>query len=325
MSHYTCLVIGEGVEAQLDPFSENDSVEPYKAYWDSADVERWERILQETHRERKTDDGKDETIELPPEQVLAKEYTLEDMVRVYTARYEPEDPPEIDDGGIFEMSTYNPQSKWDWWEIGGRWTGFFKLREDRPTNGKLGRPGTFDNKPKHDADQARKGDVAIEWMRNNAAEKAGELWDRIDAVIRDLPVALGWEQHYVGRVKMADEGLDEYTIEQARKDYHDQPRVIALKEWNDALPDEEKVLGFFGPGVEEFQVTREEFVETARQEVLCPFAYLKDGEWHAPGKMGWFGNSSDDMHTRKWFREEFNAILDELPEDTLLTLCDLHI
>ena len=30
------------------------------------------------------------------------------------------------------MTTYNPDSKWDWYSIGGRWSGYLKIRKDAP-------------------------------------------------------------------------------------------------------------------------------------------------------------------------------------------------
>jgi hypothetical protein len=41
--------------------------------------------------------------------------------------------------------------------------------------------------------------------------------------------------------------------------------------------------------------------------------------------MGWFGMATDDKTSRKYFRQEFNQMLDALPDDELLTACDLHI
>lgn len=95
MSHFTALVIGEGVEDQLEPFNENTSVEPYKSYWDSDTIEMWERTLRETTVTRRVtaeNGGKasEETEEVPypSEQVLSLgDYTLEDMRRAYMARY----------------------------------------------------------------------------------------------------------------------------------------------------------------------------------------------------------------------------------------------
>ena len=37
-----------------------------------------------------------------------------------------------------EESTYNPKSKWDWYEIGGRWSGLLKLKDGK--SGKKGEP-----------------------------------------------------------------------------------------------------------------------------------------------------------------------------------------
>lgn len=327
--HYTCLVIGPDYEAQLEPFDENISVDPYKTYWDSDTLEHWESILRETTTMRGQGEERQE-VEYPPEQVLTQdEYTLEDMVRVYHARYRDndehakEDELQIDDGGIFEWSTYNPKSKWDWYKVGGRWTGYFKLKPG--TDGEVGRPSLMTEPAKNGyVDAARKGDVDVDGMRDDAGEKAASVWDRVHAVISHLPEALGWEEHFVGRLKLAEAGEDEYTIEQAREEYHAQPRVVALKEWNESLPDEEKVVGWFGPGVEDFQVCRDEYIRRARDSVLAPYAYLYEGEWHAPGKMGWF-SSSETAGEQRRFQREFNDLLDSLPDDTELTLVDLHI
>jgi hypothetical protein len=52
-----------------------------------------------------------------------------------------------------ESDTPNPDGKWDWWELGGRWLGLFEVRS-RLQPAYLGRPGTFGNTPEHDLDSA---------------------------------------------------------------------------------------------------------------------------------------------------------------------------
>lgn len=350
MSHFTCLVIGEDVDGQLEPYDENTSVPRYKTYWDSDTLSMWERTLQEPTHVRRDPETKEETeAPYPPEQILAAEWTLEDMRRVYMARYHgfeysDEDKKfveedldgfevdesalderlHIDDGGLYEWSTYNPKSKWDWYQIGGRWSGFFKLKEHALAGATLGDSGTFDNPPTHDSDQARKGDVDIDWMREQAASAAADRWDRVHAVIRHFPKVKSWEE-FADELTLAERLGETSSIEDARKTYHAQEAVVVLKAWNDAQPDEQKVMSWFGPTVEDFQVPRDEYIAAAVGEVLCPYAYLVDGEWHAPGKMGWFGQSSDTKSDRRRFVREFNELLDSLPDDTLLTLCDLHI
>jgi hypothetical protein len=58
--------------------------------------------------------------------------------------------------------------KWDWYLIGGRWRGYFKLQPGAV--GALGQPGAYDNKPRFDADVARAGD--IDWAGMRAADVA---------------------------------------------------------------------------------------------------------------------------------------------------------
>lgn len=307
MSHFTCLVIGDDPEEALAPYDENISVEPYKEYWDSDNYVFWEKALR-----KPTDEG-------DPVPVLGEQYTLEEMLEVFLARYYPEEESNfgIDDGGIYEWSTYNQESHWDWWQIGGRWRGFFRTKEGALAL--VGDSGVFDNEARYDADQALKGDIDIEWMRTQATVAAAQSWDLVNAAIGHLPEALDWEA-FTGMVK-----LGEMTIDEARDRYHAQERVVALRELNASLPDEEKITGLFGPDIEDFQVPRDEFIEHSRNDALCPYAYIHEGRWHAPGKMGWWANSTDTRRDRVRFAREFNELLDSLPDDTLLTLCDLHI
>ena len=69
---------------------------------------------------------------------------------------------------------YNPNSMWDWYQIGGRWRGYFKLKKGR--NGTLGKSGVFGNSPTHDADQARKGDIDFPTMRSANRKRAENAW-----------------------------------------------------------------------------------------------------------------------------------------------------
>ena len=55
----------------------------------------------------------------------------------------------------------NPIGKWDWYQGGGRYIGYFELKKG--ANGKLGYPA-LDRKPTYDADQAIKKDIDWEGM-----------------------------------------------------------------------------------------------------------------------------------------------------------------
>ena len=73
---------------------------------------------------------------------------------------------------------HNPNCRWDWYQIGGRWRGNFKLRPG--CEGQLGEAGTFNNDPKHEGwvDQARKGDIDWDTMREAEKVRLSEMWDK---------------------------------------------------------------------------------------------------------------------------------------------------
>lgn len=88
----------------------------------------------------------------------------------------------------------NPQSKWDWYQVGGRWAGYFLLKP-----GCVGDPGERSalsdegEIPHNKASSCRKGDV--DWETMERAQKAGleKNWEEAQSVIKDK-VALSY--HY---------------------------------------------------------------------------------------------------------------------------------
>ena len=306
MSHFTVLVIGDDVEGQLAPYDENTEVEAYKAYWDTDTLERWTRILQGSEDEH---------------QGIPENATIDQIAEAYNARYHDdggEDRVFVDDGGIFEWSTYNPKSKWDWYSTGGRWRGYFLRKEGALA--KVGAPGVFDNESRYGergADVIQRKDVDVEGMQQPAMEEAGRLWDEVHAIIDPLPEMVGWRSLVGEALTAAGGDQSKVDMDSLREAYHSQPRVQAMKGREE--------FGPFGLTIEEFQVERDVFVNRAKNGVLCTYAYVKDGEWHAPGNMGWWGMSDDTENDRYRFAEEFNAMFEALPGDTWLTLVDCHI
>lgn len=306
MSHFTVLVIGDDIEEQLAPYDENISVEPYRSYWDTDYLQRMTEMLEQK------DGG------LPK----GEKHTIEEVAAAYNRCYgDDEEAVQLDEGGIYTMSTYNPKSKWDWYVIGGRWRGFFKAKDGAKTA--VGVPGTLGGDPvgADDADVLRREDVDLEAMRQPAREAAEQTWDKAHAVIKDIEEeALGWEQLYAeAKAAKAEVGgeLVEGDIAALRDAYRAQPRVKALMA--------AELIGPFGNDAADYQVSREEYVRRAELSAITPYAYVKDGVWNAPGDMGWWGMSTDTGNERLRFAEEFNAMFEALPGDMLLTLVDCHI
>lgn len=69
----------------------------------------------------------------------------------------------------------NPNAKWDWYLLGGRWSGLIKLRPG--ARGKVGTAGVFENET--GIDQAKKKDIAnLAEIRTFAIVKDGQWYER---------------------------------------------------------------------------------------------------------------------------------------------------
>lgn len=101
----------------------------------------------------------------------------------------------------------------------------------------------------------------------------------------------------------------------ARNFYNAQPAIVALRESVDEFRwhIDDTLVG-----------TREAYVQAARQRAFSPYAVVHDGQWIAQGEMGWFGISSDAETDDNW-SARVSVLIDNLSDDTLLTIVDCHI
>lgn len=198
----------------------------------------------------------------------------------------------------------NPEKKWDWWIIGGRWTGKLKLKEKAV--GTVGRPGLMtEHAPPGYADQALKGDIDFAQMRNDAEVKARALWK----TTREITGGLSWESWDDTRIRYPN-------IEDARREYWEQPAVELLK----ASGREAYKWGLD----DDLALDEEIYVSRQRASACTFFAFLRDGQWTERGAMGWFASVSNEISKIQW-DTMFNDMLDALPDDSLLTVVDCHI
>jgi hypothetical protein len=205
---------------------------------------------------------------------------------------------------------HNPNTKWDWWEVGGRWSGYFTLK-GRKTGLKGKQYGYGQLTESRRPDICFMRDIDWETMRRQAEEAAGKEFDKVHEKIKGLPKTTPWEtilEKYKG---------DGASIEAARDEYWSQPAAAAFKK----LPYE--LVGFMG-SVEKYQVTRKKFLQRARNGAGVSYAVIKDGKWYQRGEMGWWGMASDEIDKDDW-DAQFAKLIDGLPEDTILTVVDCHI
>lgn len=345
MSHFAVLVIGPDVEGQLAPYQENNMGDCPREFMEFEDHEdEWRKDYEEGTQERivmpdkrlllpwdsefKQKDPKDPLGILattkPPDEYEKRQVPNKELYPTFEAYVEEWHGQKERDAETGHYGYWhNPNTKWDWWEIGGRWSGFFKMKP-----GKKGLKGGRYNiasefKESEKADVARKGDIDWAEMRREAAEDAGRDWDFINEIIKDLPVAKSWEE------VLEDFGLNEKesrkdaknhekTLAKAREFYWAQERVKACRS--------EKVMEVLGflDGVEKFQVSREEFCKRASERVGVPFAVVANGKWFEKGRMGWWGITTDEKDTETW-NSMFHLMINDLNDDTILTVVDCHI
>jgi len=238
---------------------------------------------------------------------LGVEITFDDLYREKGKDWNDRVWEYNDEGILVEYSTYNPNSKWDWYELGGRWTGYFKLKEG--AKGKLGEPGLMTEKAKVGyADLALKKDIDFDFMRKVAEEQAIESYDKAMGIIGELPINESWEV-VIARID---------DVEEAREIYWNQPRCKAWKDQKGGA-----ILGF-SSSPDDFLMTKDEYVQEAKNGAIVTFAVLKDGKWYEKGKMGWWACVTNEKDKKSW-NAEFAALIDSLSDDTLLSVYDCHI
>ena len=130
MSHYSVAVITEtGYDDEvmdlLEPFDENKEVETYIYRTKETIIQEGKECKEATIERIKNVEDKDKLIKYlidPNYQFIRNILSAETDEDFYAIEIDGIDEEWIDKYGN-ELSTYNPDSKWDWWEIGGRWGG----------------------------------------------------------------------------------------------------------------------------------------------------------------------------------------------------------
>jgi hypothetical protein len=284
MSHFTVMVIGDDPEKQLAPYQENNMGDCPKEFL------KWKSVV-------------DKYIIKKGIRGLLNKFFKVKFINIQDIK---KDGYKFHNGipGYWE----NPNCKWDGYELGGRWTGFFKLKSDIK--------GNF-------ADQARKGDINFEAMQILAAEDAEKEYNIVKKLGNgEIPkIKISWKT-------ITDSQNSEYknlSIEQKREIYWNQDALILQKEVkkNKNLTDEEKNF-ILWCNLQSFQCTFEEYVQKAKDSAIATFAYIKDGKWYERGQMGWWCCISNEKDENEWNNQITKEIL-SLPDDTLLSVYDCHI
>lgn len=302
MSHFNVLIIGEDPESQLAPYHEFESTGEYDEYVEDIDIT--DEIRAEYEAEKHNYDRISEfCVEWRNLPVV---YSVDELTENHKYGYAIID----NDGNLIQaVNRTNPCAKWDWYELGGRWTGFFKLKPG--ASGEVGLPGIgTDSAAPGYADQARKGDIDFDGMRQAAVAAAAKSYDEFHAILAKHPGTKSLEACFASHPD-TQEGRSA-----AKDEYNKQPCAQEF--------DEAGFFLLFDDIFKRFCIPRDEFLARAFNSAISTYAFINEGAWVACGDMGWWGISSNEIGEDAW-NARFNAMLDELPDDTLLSLYDCHI
>lgn len=295
MSHSTLLVIVENAKTEQEALAiAEDRLAPY---WEELEVEPYVRGDIEASDLGWAFYGTED--KQPSKEVL--EYELanptEEGAEKLTEYYGGE--VKVEDGKYVSYSTYNPKSKWDWYEVGGRWDGMIpSISEATGVN------------------ITQKKDVDFISGQRKAIAEATEEYDRYEKLAGHLVPGPTFKECIDKYSYMEDE---QAKLAAARDEYNG-------NEWVKVV---QKNFGiYFSSPQEYFFVNnggRKAFVDEASRAYLTTHAVLTDNDqWLESGSMGWFGMVSNEMDSDNWTGIFWDSVAEASPEAWFIVF-DLHI
>lgn len=287
MSHFSVLVIGENVEKLLAPYHEFECTGIDDEYVQTIDITDRFHADYEKHGDGEPFEEWCSGWNGMKAVAIGEQPSLDGDHKYGYIQRQP-------DGTYKVFDRTNPNKKWDFWTVGGRW------------------PGLLKNKAGARVNQCAKKDVDWEAMEREYIEDRLVEYDLVHSVIAGRTFDT-W-----GAVLARHTTDGKVDIYAARKEYNDQPVV------KDLYADSETrwlVSGDAG----QYLLSREQFVERKKLEACRTYAVVtKDGKWHEKGEMGWFGMSRNEKPEDEWSRQ-FRELVDKADDNDLLTVVDCHI
>lgn len=206
------------------------------------------------------------------------EEKLSEILEPYNEQTDDERYAELikDEDGGYEYYS-NPNARWDWWTVGGRWN------EEMPVKTGGGK------------NIAQIKDVVLTKEDPEKREYYARVWDYLTGVVSD-----------------------EDTPDNIRVYYASEKRVFGTEYWVNKYGSKEQYI--------ETKML-EDYIESIESEALfAPYAFVdKDGKWHEPGTMGWFGMSDATEETYADYYAEWRKYVENCNPDDYIVLLDCHI
>ena len=190
--------------------------------------------------------------------------------------------------------THNPNSKWDWWQIGGRFSRNFLVKEDledcitsydRNSDEPDGAPEGYKY-----VDAARKKDICWDLMKQLTVESVEKGYQKCVAAFASNDLT-----GFGPLTKIVEDGIASWGS------------MIYLK----------------GETLDEYKA-RKGATDTDQYMISSFAAIDRNGDWLGSGDMGWFGISTNDKEERAW-NNELQTLMNEAQDDDFLVVVDCHI
>ena len=190
-----------------------------------------------------------------------------------------------------ELSTYNPNSKWDWYEIGGRWRNLLLTKINNEDV--ISEIDLVDLMNKGN-NLEKEAPIGYKWVdgariKDIDFKKAAEIKNTYNKAIRF------WETYVEGQKPTTEEEKEDIEFELYKKEYY----------------------------IERYE-TKENYAKM--QSAFSCWALLDETGWHEKGKMGWWGMNDSTKDSEQLFLEKFTETINK-PEnqDKYLIIVDCHI
>lgn len=243
--------------------------------------------------------------------------TLEDCAREYCGGF-------VRNGRVYDWT--NPNAKWDWWQIGGRWQGRLKALSltCHATERIVGKRSLLDDdQTPHDCDALRFMDINWNKMKKKAISDRHGVWMKV--IQRAAERNLETEDVALDTIRLRFGKLDATWHDEFMKSPEPRDRQAFLQQHFGDLHPYFEVFYDFGPIVD-LDTPLRDWINSP--PVLTTFALLtEDGQWYERGKMGCWACVSNEKAEKVW-ETEYAALLDRYIKDHpdyWLTIVDCHI
>ncbi len=296
MSHFSVMVIsriGEDLEKQLEKYNENLSVDRYVRHTkeeliqsERSQIEMFKNTTYSKYLEDPIEYEKNHTnpnhiewIKNFPNRLRATDEELYENAIQYYEEHEIGPNGEI-------YSTYNPDSKWDWYQVGGRFAGALLVKEGI-------KPLAPNFSWGWDEDEIE------ETLRSNCTDIA-------------LVGTIDFSKIHRTKEKYDDAIRFWEVVVEGRSPKNEKEKEIVK-------------FNFYKPEFYSNRYkTKENYAECISS--FYTWAVVKDGEWYEQGEMGMFAMSDEtDDEAVDWQLNFYDRFIKALPEDYVITIVDCHI